>query len=108
MLRRFAAAECLELRSGLVVLPTRISRRSPAMKNCNMVAVLSAALLIGSVSFANAECGRAIKGGTVVAEIGGSASALSAQAKKSTKNKNGTEKSSQSNCSPEHKKAGHC
>lgn len=78
------------------------------MKKCNLVAVLSATLLIGSVSFANAECGRAIKGGiTVAAAKAASAPALSAQAKKST-NKNGAEKSSQSNCPPEHKKAGHC
>jgi hypothetical protein len=78
------------------------------MKTCNMAVALSAALLIGSVLFANAECGHAIKGGTVVSAIAGSASALSAQAKASAKNKNGTEKRSQSNCSPEHKKAGHC
>jgi hypothetical protein len=79
------------------------------MKKCNLVAALSAALLLGSVSLANAECGHAIKGGiTVAAAKAASAPALSAQAKKSTKNKNGAEKSSQSNCPPEHKKAGHC
>jgi hypothetical protein len=79
------------------------------MKKCNTVAVLSAALLIGSVSFVNAECGHAISGGvTVAAAKAASAPALSAQARKSTKNKNAAEKSSQSNCPPEHKKAGHC
>jgi hypothetical protein len=79
------------------------------MKKYHMALVVAAAFLIGFVSFANAECGHAIKGGvTVAAAKAASAPALSAQAKKSAKNKNGAEKSSQGTCSPEHKKAGHC
>jgi hypothetical protein len=83
--------------------------KEPAMTMCNMAAILSAALLVGSVSLANAECGHAIKGGvTVAAAKAASAPALSAQAKKSAKNKNDAAKTGQNNCPPEHKKAGHC